>query len=428
MDFIYSNELALGLLVGACFFVPWQERRDHIAARLVVGVGALLLGLGVIGRTLQLPLAAWCGLSLAALLALIVFCFRLGFIHAVFSATCAYTVQHMISKIAHMIERVVGLGTGPLDGVELLAILILSSVVVCVPVYLLFTRKYLHGRELVFYSGRTVLFSALFLVMAVFLSWVLESNLDPSSPTFLTSYLALGVSCVLFALTILSLEITNCGVKLLETENSALERLLEKDKAQYEQARENMEKINIRYHDLKQQYSRVPAEERAGLEAEMKSLNLRYFTGNKALDIVITQKAAVCAEKDVQLICSADGEALGGMKSYHIYSLFGNAIDNAIECLEKVDDKSLRSISVGVVRAGDMVVIRVENYAPSEPVADGDGLATTKADPEGHGYGTRSIRGIAESYGGTADFFVKDHVFFLVVTLPCARLLQTPEE
>ncbi len=51
----------------------------------------------------------------------------------------------------------------------------------------------------------------------------------------------------------------------------------------------DMEKINIRYHDLKQQYSRATDEERARLEEEMDNLNLRYLTGNKALDITLTK-------------------------------------------------------------------------------------------------------------------------------------------
>ena len=183
-----------------------------------------------------------------------------------------------------------------------------------------------------------------------------------------------------------------------------------------------MEKINIRYHDLKQQYSRVPAEERAGLEDEMRSLNLRYFTGNKALDIVITQKAATCAEKGIQLVCSADGEALGAMKSFHIYSLFGNAIDNAIECLEKVEDRSRRTITLNLARSGEMAVIRVENYTPADPVVEDGSLVTSKDDAANHGFGVKSIKGIAEKYGGTAEFFVRDHVFYLVVALPLAQL------
>ena len=259
------------------------------------------------------------------------------------------------------------------------------------PLYLYFTRGFLKDGRLMFNSVRTVLFAAFFLVVAVFLSSVLEDNLDSAAPTYLSSYLSLGAFCTLFAVTILSLELTNCGVKRLETENSVLERLLEKDRLQYEQARDDMEKINIRY-------------------------------GNKALDIVVTQKAATCAEKGIQLICSADGEALGTMKSYHIYSLFGNAIDNAIECLEKVDDRSKRTISLTLARSGDMAVVRVENYTPEDPTVENGELVTTKDDAKSHGFGVKSIRGVAEKYGGTAEFFVRYHVFYLVVALPIARL------
>ena len=41
---------------------------------------------------------------------------------------------------------------------------------------------------------------------------------------------------------------------------------LELNEEEKEQAKKDMEKINIRYHDLKQQYSRATDEERARLE------------------------------------------------------------------------------------------------------------------------------------------------------------------
>lgn len=125
-----------------------------------------------------------------------------------------------------------------------------------------------------------------------------------------------------------------------------------------------MEKINIRYHDLKQQYSRATDEERARLEEEMNNLNLRYFTGNKALDITLTQKSALCGQAGIQLVCSADGSCLENMKHYHIYSLLGNALDNAIECLTQVSDASKRVITLDISRCRDMAVIRVQNYTP----------------------------------------------------------------
>ena len=421
VDFITSNQVMIGLLIGACIFSPWDSPRSGFVARALLGTAGLLALSELLYMT-SLPSI----LNLTAFVALVflwvLLCFDCSAVHAVFTATCAYTVQHITSKLTYMVVIGLVMEGVPLPAWSATVLLAAFNVLVCVPLYLYFTRGFLKDGRLMFNSVRTVLFAALFLVVAVFLSSVLEDNLDSAAPTYLSSYLSLGAFCTLFAVTILSLELTNCGVKRLETENSVLERLLEKDRLQYEQARDDMEKINIRYHDLKQQYSRVSAEERAGLEDEMKSLNLRYFTGNKALDIVVTQKAAICAEKGIQLICSADGEALGTMKSYHIYSLFGNAIDNAIECLEKVDDRSKRTISLTLARSGDMAVVRVENYTPEDPTVENGELVTTKDDAKSHGFGVKSIRGVAEKYGGTAEFFVRDHVFYLVVALPIARL------
>ena len=237
----------------------------------------------------------------------------------------------------------------------------------------------------------------------------------------LTAYLALNAFCILFAITILALEFSNCSIKSLEHENETLAQLLECDKQQYEQAKKDMEKINIRYHDLKQQYSRATDEERARLEEEMNNLNLRYLTGNKALDITLTQKSALCGQAGIQLVCSADGRCLENMKHYHIYSLLGNALDNAIECLTQVSDASKRVITLDISRCRDMAVIRVQNYTPAPPTLRDGAIVTTKQDTEEHGYGIKSIKSIAELYGGTADCFVEDSIFYLVVTFPCGK-------
>lgn len=421
LDFVNSNQVILGLLLGACLFALWDKRRAHFVPRALFGTIALLALSELLYMTSQ-PSVFKLTAFVVLVFLWVLLCFGCSTVHAVFTATCAYTVQHITSKLTYMVVIALYTQQMPFPSWTALVLLAATNVLVGVPLYLYFTRSLVKDGQLMFNSVRTVIFAAFFLVVAVFLSSLLEDHLDTSAPTYLSSYLSLGAFCVLFAMTILSLELTNCGVKRLETENSALELLLEKDRLQYEQAKEDMEKINIRYHDLKQQYSRVPAEERAGLEDEMRSLNLRYFTGNKALDIVITQKAATCAEKGIQLVCSADGEALGAMKSFHIYSLFGNAIDNAIECLEKVEDRSRRTITLNLARSGEMAVIRVENYTPADPVVEDGSLVTSKDDAANHGFGVKSIKGIAEKYGGTAEFFVRDHVFYLVVVLPLAQL------
>ncbi len=89
------------------------------------------------------------------------------------------------------------------------------------------------------------------------------------------------------------------------------------------------------------------------------------------------------------------------MKHYHIYSLLGNALDNAIECLTQVSDASKRVITLDISRCRDMAVIRVQNYTPAPPTLRDGAIVTTKQNTEEHGYGIKSIKSIAEQYGAT---------------------------
>lgn len=426
LDLFYPRQIILGMLGAACLFVPWGRRRRYFPLRIALGT-VLLLALMEFFSAVSTPVTLNLLLS-AMLLALLIWaCFDCGITHAVFSATCAYAVQHITSKLTYMVIYAWHSYGSPRKESAFL-LLLLTNAIVCAVIFFGFTRRVLLRGELLFDSTKTVVYFGLFLTVAVYLSFVLESNLDRAADTFLTSYLALNALCVLFAVAILSMEFSNCSIKRLENENMILARLLENDRQRYEQARQNMEKINIRYHDLKQQYSRAGEEEREKLEAEMKELKLYYYTGNKALDIALTQKAGICQDAGIQLVCSVDGRCLSGMTHYHIYSLLGNAIDNAIECLAKVEDGDKKVIDLSISRRGDMAVICVENYTPELPVLHDGALVTTKADPSGHGYGMKSIKNIAELYGGTADYFVEDGVFYLLVTLPYMEVKERPAD
>ena len=420
LEFILRWQFLLGLLGAACLFVPWHQRRSFFPVRILLGTLAAFIILDRAPLELMWQTSLLLGAAVAFLL--VWGCFDCSIVQALFTATCAYTVQHITSKLTYMVVI-------PLEffGWPSVFLLLLCNLLVCVPIYLYFTKRFRKEHRLMFDNVSTVIYSGLFLFVAVFLSTVLENNLDPASGSYLESYLALNAFCVLFAIVILSIEFKNCSMKQLENEKMILEQLLESDKLQYEQAKKDMEKINIRYHDLKQQYSRADDEERAKLEAEISALNFRYYTDNKALDIVLTQKALVCEKARIQFVCSADGKCLSGMKHYHIYSLLGNAIDNAIECLSKVDDPEKKVIRLNISRYVDMAVVHIENYTPAPLTQRNGDYVTTKENPSGHGYGLKSIRNIAGLYSGTADCFVEDSVFCLLVTFPCRQPEARPD-
>ena len=89
-----------------------------------------------------------------------------------------------------------------------------------------------------------------------------------------------------------------------------------------------------------------------------------------------------------------------------------------IEAVRDVTDAERRAIAVSVQRRGRMVAVSVENCCAHVPRIPEGGLPeTTKNDRENHGFGMRSMRQIAERYGGSLHAGVESDVFYLNVLL-----------
>ena len=186
-----------------------------------------------------------------------------------------------------------------------------------------------------------------------------------------------------------------------------------------------MELLNIRYHDLKaflNSSGKNGASPAPAFTDKEKAENLQLIdlyesfvkTGNKALDVILSEKLIRCKQIGVDLVINADGSLLSPLSEVEIYSLFGNALDNAIESILREDPVD-KTVTVDVKRFGDMCVIRIENPIVEEPRII-DGLPVTKkANKNDHGYGTKSIRRIVNMHDGHLKFSVQDHKFVLEI-------------
>lgn len=187
-------------------------------------------------------------------------------------------------------------------------------------------------------------------------------------------------------------------------------------------SKENIELINIKCHDIKNQIAtlgdRVPQEEIRELERAVDIYDMAFKTGNEALDVLMVEKLMVCENKNIRLDCMMDGKLLSFMKQSDVYALFGNAVDNAIEAVERIVNEERRYISVRVRMEKGMLVIHFENYYEGE-IAFVKGLPqTTKEDKRYHGFGMKSIRMIVEKYQGHFSVGAKDGIFTLNILLP----------
>lgn len=212
----------------------------------------------------------------------------------------------------------------------------------------------------------------------------------------------------------------------MKKEMDAVNSILHRQYEQYNLSKENIEMINRKYHDLKHQIGVIRAERDsekreqylAEMEEEIKTYEAQNKTGNQVLDTILTGKHLYCVQHDINFTCVADGHLLDGMNVMDICTIFGNALDNAIEYEERIEDKKKRLIRVAVYSQNQFTIIRVENYCEVQ-LTQGDNLPeTTKKNKEYHGYGLKSIRTTTEKYGGSMTVRTEDDWFYLRVLIP----------
>lgn len=209
----------------------------------------------------------------------------------------------------------------------------------------------------------------------------------------------------------------------------AIESLLLRQYDQYRQSRESIELINRKYHDLKHQIGIIRLETNADkreaylrqMESGVQGYEIFTNSGNDILDTILTSKQMYCQQHQIHMNVVADGRELSQMDVMDICSIFGNALDNAIESVEKLDNPDKRLIKVAVFRQNALLMIRVENYYETPLKREQDTFRTTKQDQVNHGYGIKSIRYVAEKYGGGVDISTEDNWFRLKVLLPIAE-------
>ena len=105
------------------------------------------------------------------------------------------------------------------------------------------------------------------------------------------------------------------------------------------------------------------------------------------------------------------------LKPTDLSILIGNALDNAIESVEKISDPDKRLIHVSVNRQKGFLRIRVENCYEGD-IRFVAGLPSTRKDARYHGYGMKSIRSAVEKYNGSMTVKAEDGWFELRLLFP----------
>ena len=215
----------------------------------------------------------------------------------------------------------------------------------------------------------------------------------------------------------------------LRTEVSTMDVVLRRQYEHFRLAETNNEAMHRVYHDLKHQIAFIRAEKDEEKKEQYLSEMDRIVstheaeanTGNSVLDTLLTGKNLLCLDAGITMTIFADASDIGFMDVMDICSIFGNAVDNAIEYEIQIPDQNCRLIKVTVRTQNQFLLIRIDNYC-QETIEVNDGLiASSKNDNQIHGYGIKSIRRSIEKYHGNLTLEQKDDWFSLIALIPIPK-------
>lgn len=443
---LYANiiyEFLFELYVFYAIFSVGLTRRKYFALRVVSGLIAMLAaGYGAMALYHVIGMTVWGRVLIYfALFVLSAAHFYLCFDEStwvtLFCCDMAYAAQNLVYKLFLTLWCfLVDLGFRPDDWLYKI-IYYTFFAAGAVAVYFALarrTRKYILRRK---QDYRTIVISFVILAVTIILCSVEDVMFaglsgsqenafeEPAIYVLRQAGNLFSIVCCLIVLAYLS------GVLVkrdLEEELRYMQYNARQMKQQYEISKDAIDQINIKCHDMRHKV-RAMVESGGGsdgsLEEELReAINIydaNIRTGNKTIDVILTEKSLYCEKRGITLSCMVDGEKLDFMREDDLYCLFGNIIDNAAEAVAALPDAERRVINLTCKAHGNMVLVEEENYYDGELTFENGLPLTTKSDRMYHGFGVRSIRMIARMYGGEMTARAEDGVFYL-------RVLLSPSE
>lgn len=297
------------------------------------------------------------------------------------------------------------------------------EVCICVVIYLLLYLLFVRNREpqkKVKDLRKKVLLSLCVVFICIGISRITTDNSSRGMIAYIAESISAIVNCALILVVLFNVEDKDKAEMDLEI----MTELLHREKEQYRLTKENIELINIKCHDLKHQIKALRENASEHYIKKIEDAVMFYDavskTGNDVLDVILTEKTLLCEQYKICFTCVAKGDQLAFMEDMDIYSLFGNALSNAIEHVRRIEDEDKRCISVNVQTTGKILSVHIENFYDGK-LEFKDGLPVTSQNRDYHGFGMKSMDYIAKKYNGFMSISAEEGLFALDFLFPLAE-------
>lgn len=389
-----------------------KRLRGWKAFALILGAFPLLLVLNY--AHFQQPAPIWLSVMLCCLVTMMLY-LRLGLkehISVVVQHWCQAVMQAEFSAaLAYLVTvylRVLEIFEPAHTGGYLLVMLLVYAVVFTPLGFLLYRQARRKERPLKYSHGEVV--SSLFITMVAFAI----SNISFWAPSSIFG-IDMGGGVLLVRtvadfsgmIALLATNETSYAMQLRMNVNM-LKNIVNNQYIHYQQFKVNNDHMQQVYHDIKHliHYIRSVSNsqkyepELQNMEGLVSQYEAQYDTGNSVLDVVLCNKKMLCISENITMECYVDAREMDFMNEVHICTIFGNALDNAIEYERGIEETEKRLMKVSVCSENHFVVINISNYCEQPVQISLEAPKSTKKNPEMHGYGIKGIRLTVENYGG----------------------------
>lgn len=363
-------------------------------------------------------------------------CYRVKFVNLLFCAVAAYTVQHIAYLLFSLVNVTLldsqafitlayentEISLRNIGGMTAFSLVLYAALyfVVYIAMQAILKPRVGKDSDLSFKSPIVIGFIGFALVADIIISDMFRYEEKPSEFVQVLYCLLSVLLCV----ALLCLQMSMIKSKDIEQEMEIVSRLYEEQQKHFKIRKETIDLINIKCHDFRHKIRGVGGARGVDNDTidEMQRLISFYdaeiATGNKTVDIILTEKSLSCREKNIDFTCIVNGKILSFMKDGDLYALLGNILDNAVEAVDGIEDKEKRCINFIVEERQNAVCIREDNYFLGETPKMEDGLPlTTKGDTAYHGFGLKSIREIVLRYGGIMRVDTSKNIFQLSIVI-----------
>lgn len=423
MELLYYWIAEIALVISGAGYVHSMERRERFWIRL----SAFLTGYVVIFGVLNLfPITAMLGIRIlirvcgfGSLVFFLYFCWQISWTVAVYDAIWAYISCQMMYEIWVGIRlQVLGILLQTLfrNWTGLVFIFVTGNLLI------VFTISDWISDGVVKKIGPRQLLSALLLFSIFEIIGFELGNVEQGQGS--GNWAILYLSQLLLAL-ILYLQNELFKKSAMRQELAVMNLLWKKEQEQYRLSRENIALINQKCHDLKHQIRAIRSMQGGDMEEYLREMEntVQIYeaivkTGNEVLDTILTEKSLYCREHGIVVSCVADGSQMQFINTVDLYAILGNALDNAIEAVEKFEQQEKRQIDVLIYRQKNFLVMNIINPLGEHLVYEEELPVSTKGDHRFHGFGLRSIRYLVKKYDGCVSISGEDGCFSLKILIP----------